>query len=84
MHFTGTKSALRKQMQSSQTKPKHYYDRSAKPMKPLNPGEEVRIRQGKLWKPAIVRKKTNDRSYIIERQDCGSYRRYRQNLLKSK
>ena len=33
-----SKSALRKKMQTSQTKSKHYYDRSAKPMKPLNPG----------------------------------------------
>ena len=64
-----SKSALRKKMQISQTESKHYYDRSAKPMKPLNPGEGVRIWQGKLWKPAIVRKKTNDRSYIVEPQD---------------
>ena len=78
-----SKSALRKKMQTSQTKSKHYYDRSAKPMKPLNPGEGVRIRQGKLWKPAIVRKKTNDRSYIVETQDGGSYRRNRRHLLKS-
>ena len=57
--------------------------RSAKQMKPLNPGEGVRIRQGKLWKPAIVRKKTNDRSYIVETQDGGSYRHNRRHLLKS-
>ena len=52
-------------------------------MKPLNSGEGVRIRQDKLWKPAIVRKKTNDRSYIVETQDGGSYRRNRRHLLKS-
>lgn len=77
------KSSLKQKMQQSQVKSKQYYDRSAKQMKPLTPGEGVRIRNGKLWKPAVVREKINDRSYLVETKDGGIYRRNRRHLLKS-
>ena len=77
------KSVLKQKMQTSQVKSKQYYDRSAKAMKPLTLGEGVRIRNGKFWKPAVVKEKLNDRSYVLETQDGGIYRRNRRHLLKS-
>lgn len=52
-------------------------------LKPLTTGEGVRIRHGNIWKPAIVSKKINDRSYVVTTQDGGMYRRNRRHLLKS-
>ena len=52
-------------------------------MKSLTLGEGVIIRNGKFWKPAVVREKINDRSYVVETQNGGIYRRNRRHLLKS-
>ncbi|MCG7882987.1 MAG: DDE-type integrase/transposase/recombinase, partial [Candidatus Thiodiazotropha endolucinida] len=77
------KTSLKQKMTQAQVVSKQYYDRSAKEMKPLTLGEGVRIRNGKFWKPAVVKEKINDRSYVVETKDGGIYRRNRKHLLKS-
>ena len=70
-------------MLQKQHKSKSNYDRSAKRLKPLTTGEQIRIQQGNRWKPAVVTKQVNDRSYIVNTDDGGSYRRNRRHLLKT-
>ncbi|XP_053402903.1 uncharacterized protein K02A2.6-like [Mercenaria mercenaria] len=77
------KSSVRNKMQNIKNRSKFYYDRSARPMKSLEKGEGIRIRQGKTWQPAVVSKQVNDRSYIVRTEDGGMYRRNRRHLLKS-
>ena len=64
---------------------KKYYDVGSKPLKPLETGDPVRIRQGDgLWKPAIVSSKyPTKRSYVVETPDGGVYRRNRSDLIKT-
>ena len=33
---------------------KEYFDRSSKPLKPLEPGDTIRMRQGNPWKPPAL------------------------------
>ena len=59
------------------------YDKNGKDMKPLEKDEIVRIRSNK-WNPAIVKNvHMNPRSYIVESEDGGVYRRNRKHLLKT-
>lgn len=76
------RSVLEKKISHKQ-KQKHYYDKSARSLQTLQLGEAVRIKRNDLWKPAIVTKVLNNRSYIVETEDGGSYRRNRRHLLKS-
>ncbi len=63
---------------------KQFYDRSAKPLKTLELGETVRIRsRNGTWKRAIVRDKVNGRSYVVETDDGGTFRRNSRDLLKT-
>ena len=62
---------------------KNMYDKNAKDMEPLEKGEIVQIRSNK-WNPAIVKNvHMNPRSYIVESEDGGVYRRNRRHLLKT-
>ena len=76
-------SNVRQKMLNTQNKSKSNYDKHTKPLMQLNIGEPIRIRQGKVWKPAIVINKVNDRSYQVKTQSGAIYRRNRNHLLKS-
>ena len=68
-------------LQEQQRKQKKYYDRGARHLKPLKPGDSVHIRHGKLWKPAvIVKRHLHPRSYIVS-CDGAQYRRNRRHIL---
>ncbi|CAG2256415.1 unnamed protein product [Mytilus edulis] len=62
---------------------KKYYDKGSKPLKSLNSGDSVRIRGSNgLWKPAIISSQhPASRSYIVESQDGGIYRRNRRHII---
>ncbi len=76
---------VREQISRSHEKTKMYYDKSSNPPKPLEIGESVRIRTRKgLWKRAIVCEKINSKSYIVDTDDGGRYRRNRRHLLKTR
>ncbi|CAG2227622.1 EIPR1 [Mytilus edulis] len=55
----------------------------SKPLKSLNSGDSVRIRGSNgLWKPAIISSQhPASRSYIVESQDGGIYRRNRRHII---
>ena len=63
---------------------KQYYDKGTKPLKPLGPGDVVRIRTKKGHKVLGVVKRADDypRSYIVEKGGK-YYRRNRRHLLKT-
>ncbi|XP_064629246.1 uncharacterized protein K02A2.6-like [Lineus longissimus] len=60
-------------IETSQEKQRHYYDRNAKDLTPLHPGDTVRLqpmRKGeKSWKRAKVTKQLKDRSYEVDTGD---------------
>ncbi|CAG2230904.1 unnamed protein product [Mytilus edulis] len=62
---------------------KKYYNQGSKPLKSLNSGDSVRIRGSNgLWKPAIISSQHSaSRSYIVESQDGGIYRRNRRHII---
>jgi hypothetical protein len=76
-------SSVRQKMLHKQKKSKSNYDKHTKPLKPLNIGEGIRIQQGKVWNPAVVKSKVHDRSYLVETQNGSIFRRNRNHLLKS-
>ncbi|CAG2239417.1 unnamed protein product [Mytilus edulis] len=59
------------------------YNEGSKPLKSLNSGDSVRIRGSNgLWKPAIISSQhPASRSYIVESQDGGIYRRNRRHII---
>ena len=79
-----TKSEL-KRRQEQQGK---HYNKTAKDLAPLHEGDVVRMkpfRAGeRVWRKAIVTDKLDDRSYNIEAEDGGKYRRNRSHLRKTK
>ena len=71
----------KQQLLRQQQKQKRYYDRGAKHLPSLKPGDSVHIRDGKRWKPAVVVKKhRHPRSYVVC-SDGTEYRRNRRHLL---
>lgn len=62
---------------------KRYYDRGTKSLSTLSPGEEVRVKDGKVWNKArVVEKAEGDRSYWVKVDNGGTYRRNRSHILK--
>ncbi|XP_060584405.1 uncharacterized protein K02A2.6-like [Ruditapes philippinarum] len=58
---------VKQKITESKVKSKHYYDKNAKPLSPLNVGDSARIqRLDKSWSPTVVIKFHSDRSYIVE------------------
>ena len=70
--------------QNAQQKQKHYYNRKARHLPPLQEGDVVRMRpftlNGKTWDKAMVAKRLDERSYLV----ATSYRRNRVDLRKHK
>ena len=73
-------------MQTKVHKQTELYNRNAKDLKPLDEGETVRMKplvQGqKSWQKAIVKRRLDERSYVVETQN-GIYRRNRVHLRKT-
>ncbi|XP_046739526.1 uncharacterized protein K02A2.6-like [Diprion similis] len=64
---------------------KYYYDKIAKPRQDLGPGENIVLREGKIWEPArIIQKHSTPRSYVIKDQKGETLRRNSIHLRKSK
>ncbi|CAB4000248.1 Hypothetical predicted protein [Paramuricea clavata] len=64
---------------------KLYYDRGSKELPTISQGEQVRIKQGKIWNPAVVTSQAHTpRSYIVQSPDGSTYRRNRKHILKTK
>lgn len=67
---------------SNRDKTKKYYDRSAKPLKPLSPGDKATLISNNIRKPvSVISRASQPRSYIVK-DDCGNqYRRTRSQLV---
>ena len=77
-------SEAKHQLAQQQKRQKQNYDKSTKPLPPLEIGENVHLRQGNIWIPATVsRLASAPRSYIITTTDGQQYRRNRRDLLKT-
>ncbi|CAB4019464.1 sec1 family domain-containing 2 [Paramuricea clavata] len=64
---------------------KLYYDRGSKELPTISQGEQVRIKQGKIWNPAVVTNQAHTpRSYIVQSPDGSTYRRNSKHILKTK
>ena len=71
---------------TQRAKQKFYYDRNAKELPILNPGDTVRMQpmeRGNEWNKATVTQKVGNRSYEIQTDDDKSYRRNRKHLRKT-
>ena len=69
-------------LEHKKIKQKSYYDRSAKDLPSLTPGDRIRMRQGNVWVPGWVTSKTEyPKSYKIKTEAGYSYRRNRRDLL---
>ena len=67
------------------TKSKSYYDKQAKPLKELNPGDTIRIRKDKSWVPAqLVSKSIKPRRYNVRVPSGRVIIRNRKHILRTK
>lgn len=81
---TDTMSQVHEQLKQRQKKQKQYYDRMAKYLPDLQPGEGIRMRKGDSWKPAVVLDKHEQpRSFIVKTPDGKLFRRNRRHLRKT-
>lgn len=75
-------SQVREAMKCSRAKEKKYYDVTAKPLKPLDLNDHVRIKdRNGLWRPATVTKQHDERSYTVVTPERVAYRRNRCHIL---
>jgi hypothetical protein len=73
---------LQKAVNQRKQRQKLYYDRGAKALKPLKPGQFIHMQRHGEWRPAVVSRETEwPRSYIVQTEDGGVYRRNRRHLL---
>ena len=72
-------------LNQKQQEQKRYYDRNTKPLKPLKPGDQVRIRSDKKrWEPGFVKSKCPEpRSFNIKTESGSILRRNREHILKT-
>jgi hypothetical protein len=74
---------VQERLKQNQLKQKLYHDRGAQPLQPLEPGDSVRLHNGKTWQPALVTEKlVQPRSFLVE-QNGRKYRRNRMVLMKT-
>ena len=63
---------------------KYYYDRGAKSLPQLNPGDQIRVRNENKWEPGTVEQRADTpRSYVIQTKKGQKLRRNRRHLLKT-
>ena len=60
---------------------KRNYDKTAKPLKSLNIGQSVRVQIKGEWLPAVILDKYKNRSYSVQTENGGIYRRNRRFLI---
>lgn len=76
---------VRQKMSENRQKQKKFHDRSAIPLPKLQKGDKVRVQLfDKHWKPAVITNVHGDRSYMLQTNDGGLYRRNRKFIHKSK
>lgn len=79
--------AAKDRLKERQMKMKELYDKGAKPLNPLEEGDVVRMKPFKLtdktWSKAVISKRLDERSYLVETDDGSEYRRNRQDLRSS-
>ena len=77
-------SEAKQQLAQRQKRQKLNYDKSTKPLPPLENGDSVHLRQDNIWVPATVTGlASSPRSYIVMTPDGQQYRRNRRHLLKT-
>ncbi|KAJ8022697.1 hypothetical protein HOLleu_37667 [Holothuria leucospilota] len=72
-------------MEKVKSRQKKYYDKSAKPLPPLQQGDTVRIAPpgyDKGWKRGTIAMEAGVRSYIVDKDDGTQIRRNRKHLRK--
>ncbi|CAB3992101.1 sec1 family domain-containing 2 [Paramuricea clavata] len=79
---------MQQQLEQRQNQQKQNYDKSTKPLPPLEIGESIHLCQDSIWVPATVSGLAQDhisapRSYIAATSDGQQYRRNRRDLLKT-
>ena len=83
-----TPGGVKDKLDTRRAKQKSYHDRHSHALAPLSPGEVVRINpreRRKPWKKAIVLSKHQaPRSYIVETENGGVYRRNRRHLKQTR
>ena len=83
------KSTIEKLLEQKQIVQKSNYDKLAKELPPLHQGDHVRVRTPGFhpqWDPAVVLetpKPEKPRSYIIQHEQGGIYKRNRKHLLRT-
>ncbi len=76
-------TGVHRQLKSNQLKTKQYYDRGARPLPDLKPGDYVRVQEDTHWKPAkVVEVCEAPRSYVVE-SDGHKLRRNRRHLIQT-
>ena len=79
---------VKKQLVSHRLKAKSYYDRGAKELDALREGDTVRVRDKKIWKPAMLLPNADQpkypRSYNVMMPSGRIWTRNRRDLLKTK
>ena len=71
-------------LKKKQDTQKENYDRGAKPLPELNPGDQIRVRNENLWEPGMVESKADTpRSYNISTDRGQQLRRNRRHLMKT-
>jgi hypothetical protein len=71
-------------LKATRCKAKELYDKSAKHLPEIQPGDVVRIRDNGIWKPAIVQDSHQYRSHTMLTPQGKLYRRNRRDVLKTK
>ena len=76
------RNRAREVLEKCKEKQKSYYDRQAKDLHTLNPGERIPVRQGNICMPGFVDSKANmPRSYNIKTDGGRIFKRNRHDLL---
>ena len=73
---------VRERLEQRAKTQKEYFDRNAKPLQPVKMYQSARIRQGKVWEPAVITGMHKaPRSFLVTTPQGGVYRRNRRHLL---
>ena len=82
-----TERHTQKKLEGRKNREKCYYDRGAKDLKELKPGDVVKIKmqdKHKEWVKAKVTEKVDPRSYAVRTEDGMLYRRNRRHAMETK
>jgi hypothetical protein len=73
---------VREKLEQRAEKQKEYFDRNAKPLRPVKMYQSARIRREKVWEPAVITGTHKaPRSFIVTTPQGRVYRRNRRRLL---